>query len=324
MNCPICGSAAPKSELHTWKDPVGGEYYTLLRCRGCGTVFADPFRAPGAAWYEKFSTADSYTSANPDRFLSFLRMARLEPGSSVLDLGCGNGAFMRLAAARGLDAHGLDINPNAIAAAKAAGLSQVFEGTFAELMESEPGRRYDAVTMFDYFEHLDAPLESLRLAAKALRSGGLLFVNTPNEDRPMPFGRDDFDQPPHHLTRWTAASLSACLEANGFSVEKVESGYLPVREFSRRLVNLVTGLALAAARALRLVRRPGQVPAAGPGGAKAAVINTRRRLVRIFQEALYIAAFPFFLPLALYFKFTRKGAGIHLSVLARKREPGAR
>ncbi|MCH7870371.1 MAG: class I SAM-dependent methyltransferase, partial [Planctomycetes bacterium] len=70
-----------------------------------------------------------------------------------------------------------------------------------------PGDRFDAVTLFDCLEHLDDPNETVDRIAGMLARDGRIVVTVPNAERAMLFDRDNFDQPPHHLTRWTAPVL---------------------------------------------------------------------------------------------------------------------
>jgi cyclopropane fatty-acyl-phospholipid synthase-like methyltransferase len=61
--------------------------------------------------------------------------AGVGPATSLLDLGCGDGAFCAFAAARGATVHGLDVEPDAIAQA----LERLPGGDFQlRLMEQLP------------------------------------------------------------------------------------------------------------------------------------------------------------------------------------------
>jgi SAM-dependent methyltransferase len=76
----------------------------------------------------------------------------------------------------------------------------------AERVEDLPEQclgRYDAVTLFDVFEHLLDPAEGLRAAASCLRPGGLLLVSTADMDAwtwRMAGGRHWYLQTPQHLS----------------------------------------------------------------------------------------------------------------------------
>jgi ubiquinone/menaquinone biosynthesis C-methylase UbiE len=93
--------------------------------------------------------------------------AGIGPGTSLLDLGCGDGAFCAFAARRGANVHGLDVEPDAIARAlEAAPGADLRLG----LMENLPwgGASFDVVTAFNALQYaLDiemALIEAVRVA----------------------------------------------------------------------------------------------------------------------------------------------------------------
>jgi SAM-dependent methyltransferase len=95
--------------------------------------------------------------------------------TSLLDLGCGSGAFCAFADRRGAFVHGLDPEPDAIAQA----LEEVPGGDFRlGLMESLPWAdgSFDVVTAFNALQYaLDREL-ALMEAGRVLRSGGRIAV----------------------------------------------------------------------------------------------------------------------------------------------------
>ena len=99
----------------------------------------------------------------------------LRPGR-LLDIGCGNGAFLLRAQAAGWDVEGVE--PDAVAGgqARAHGLA-VFEGDIADFV---PADRYDVITLAHVIEHLHDPSAMLRVCADLLRPGGMLWIATPN------------------------------------------------------------------------------------------------------------------------------------------------
>ncbi|MGO9496042.1 MAG: class I SAM-dependent methyltransferase [Solirubrobacteraceae bacterium] len=96
--------------------------------------------------------------------------------TSLLDLGCGDGAFCALAARRGASVHGLDAEPDAIAQARDA----VPGGDFRlGLMESLPWAEdsFDVVTAFDAVQYaLDTEMALIE-ASRVLRADGRIAVS---------------------------------------------------------------------------------------------------------------------------------------------------
>ena len=139
-----------------------------------------------------------------------------DDGGRLLDVGCGNGAFLRLASEMGWNAEGLDFDPDAVRRAREAGLT-AREGGIGRL--AGESSRYDVITMSHVIEHVDDPLDLLRVLHGLLRPGGMLWRETPNLGSLgyRLYGRNwrDLD-PPRHLTLFNAASLVQAMTSVGF------------------------------------------------------------------------------------------------------------
>jgi SAM-dependent methyltransferase len=150
------------------------------------------------------------TPYHADRWEFQIVLPRIERGMAVADMGCGEGAFIRLAAARAARAVGVDHNTDAIRSLTDAG----FEGsssTFEEFSRRE-GAAFDVVCSFHTLEHLADPITAACAMRSLLRPGGRLFLSVPNRDR---FGRrndEPLDCPPHHLSRWGPHQLEELAE----------------------------------------------------------------------------------------------------------------
>lgn len=95
--------------------------------------------------------------------------------TSLLDLGCGNGAFCAFAAARGAIVHGLDAEPDSIAQA----MDAVPGGEFRlGMMETLPwsDASFDVVTTFNAMQYALDPELAMAEASRVVRIGGRLAV----------------------------------------------------------------------------------------------------------------------------------------------------
>ncbi len=139
------------------------------------------------------------------------------PGEGpVLDLGCGQGELVRLLGADGYRAHGIDISPEQVALARAAGADRVDLGDYRDTLPARPGH-YAAITATDLLEHLAKPevLSTFDHVAAALAPGGVFVARVPNAVSPLSghtrYG--DFT----HETSFTARSVRQLAAAAGFA-----------------------------------------------------------------------------------------------------------
>jgi SAM-dependent methyltransferase len=101
--------------------------------------------------------------------------AGIGEGTSLLDLGCGGGAFCAFAAVRGAIVHGLDAEPDSIAQAMEA----VPDGEFRlGMMETLPwsDASFDVVTAFNAMQYALDPELAMAEASRVVRIGGRLAV----------------------------------------------------------------------------------------------------------------------------------------------------
>jgi SAM-dependent methyltransferase len=101
--------------------------------------------------------------------------AGIGDGTSLLDLGCGDGAFCAFAARRGAIVHGLDAEPDAIAEAlEAAPGADLRLG----LMESLPwaDASFDVVTSFNALQYALDPEMALIEATRVVRPDGRIAI----------------------------------------------------------------------------------------------------------------------------------------------------
>jgi O-antigen chain-terminating methyltransferase len=107
----------------------------------------------------------------------------LPRGGPVVDVGCGRGEWLELLKESGVDAYGIDLNPEFVEGCVARGLDARVADALEHLAKV-PERSLAAVTAIHLVEHL--PIESLveliDLSIRALEPGGLLILETPNPD----------------------------------------------------------------------------------------------------------------------------------------------
>lgn len=101
--------------------------------------------------------------------------AGVGPGTSLLDLGCGDGAFCAFAARRGANVHGLDVEPDAIAKAlDAVPRADLRLGLMEDLPWDDAS--FDVVTSFNALQYAIDIEMALSEAGRVLRPDGRLAV----------------------------------------------------------------------------------------------------------------------------------------------------
>lgn len=137
-------------------------------------------------------------------------------GGMLLDVGCGDGSFLRLANTCGWNVVGLDPDPKAVVNAAGMGIT-VHEGGIDKF--NADSNLFDVITLNHVIEHVRDPIKLLRSAHRLLKPGGTLYVETPNRGS---FGAQMFGEswrglePPRHLVIFNQESLRIALRSVGF------------------------------------------------------------------------------------------------------------
>ena len=232
--CPLCGAAGTPIDSiaydeiwHTYADELGvtfsgdvrarhtpADTATLRVCHACRLQFFTP-KAPGAeGFYNELMSTVPYLA---DRWQFGAVRKRLRGVRSIIDGGCGSGAFLRsLEIARAV---GIDRNPDV--RAELARHDIEVHDDLADLAAREP-EAFDAICAFELLEHVDDVAAILEHTRKALKPGGRLFVSVPNIERSRPGGPAPLDLPPHHVSRWHASHGRVLAERFGLHLVRVD------------------------------------------------------------------------------------------------------
>ena len=104
---------------------------------------------------------------------------RSRPFGTLLEIGCGSGAALRMMANRGWRVRGLDFDAQAVESARRKGLAVDLGDVRAQRYAAQS---FDAITMNHVIEHAHDPRSLLRECHRLLAPGGALAIATPNPD----------------------------------------------------------------------------------------------------------------------------------------------
>ena len=99
------------------------------------------------------------------------------PNGTLLDVGCGNGRYLKSMRSIGWTVHGVEFNRRSVEQCRAAGLA-VHHGDLSSA--GLPQQGFDVITLRHVIEHIPTPQEFMAELAGLLKPGGLLIVETPN------------------------------------------------------------------------------------------------------------------------------------------------
>jgi 2-polyprenyl-3-methyl-5-hydroxy-6-metoxy-1,4-benzoquinol methylase len=159
-------------------------------------------------------------------------MLNVKPGK-LLDIGCGNGEFLKLADSYGWSVVGVDFDENAVREARSGGFDVRIGGVEAVA----DWEKFDFISLSHVIEHVYDPVALINSCYALLNNGGILWLETPNAES---IGRHIYKsswkglEPPRHIMLFNRPSLERLL---------LDAGFIKVEQKSHGLSGLYMGLA---------------------------------------------------------------------------------
>ena len=129
---------------------------------------------------------ETQLQANSQRFKHQVAvLSKLLPlkNARILDIGCGGGLFLSLLKQEGAEVTGIELSDSrAHYAATKHGLEIHKHPIESDFWQTGYENYFEAVTLWDVIEHVNAPFRTLQSAVNVLKNGGLLFIDTPCRD----------------------------------------------------------------------------------------------------------------------------------------------
>jgi SAM-dependent methyltransferase len=148
-------------------------------------------------------------------------------GKRLLDIGCGNGWYLKTMEKKGWQPFGYEFNKAFAQELSTTLRLPVFAG---EELLTEYANYFDLVTFNSSFEHLNKPRKVLELVRNSLRKGGKVIIAVPNpESREARLFKDRWFHldPPRHISLYNKELLSHLLKEVGFNDIQIEDLAVP-------------------------------------------------------------------------------------------------
>jgi SAM-dependent methyltransferase len=197
-----------------------GDSMSIKKCRKCGAIVqnVDFTKEEMLSWYEteynskiqKKEGREMYSERySHDLAVANVRLDKYKLSGRVLDVGCGNGAFVDACRARGLQAEGTVLEHNESEELK------FYQGELSSI--GFPTGSFDVVCYHDVLEHVQDPIAELKEARRILKIGGRLIVDFPRFYAPE--GQHHW-RPIQHLWMLTPDQLVKTIQDAGFTVSE--------------------------------------------------------------------------------------------------------
>lgn len=250
MKCIICNSSDWRYLFDT-RDrmfQLSGKF-SVYKCERCGFVRLAP-KPTNSQLKKYYPTSDYYSYSGSDKLSFFGRLRKYlvlhyyRPDflsrfiglflhvpampvfvnqGKILDIGCGSGETLALLQESGWNGYGMDIDTKAIDIAKKRGIKNVIVGPYEKLSVYKDNY-FDAIRMYHVIEHIDDPINCMRLAYKKLKKGGEIIIGTPNISSFIACYMKQYWynlDSPRHLYLFSPYTLSRLAQMNDFKDCKI-------------------------------------------------------------------------------------------------------
>jgi 2-polyprenyl-3-methyl-5-hydroxy-6-metoxy-1,4-benzoquinol methylase len=230
--CLLCGSRSLKS--------IYGNDHFLTKCSSCSFVFsrAIPTQTELQDFYDQYPLEDRISPLTIERYNEILDM--FEPYRStgkLLEFGCGEGYFLEEARKRNWQIVGIEIATQLIDKCKKKNI-EVYD-SLEKIKASDIGN-FDIVVSIEVIEHLSPPTPFVQDFKKQLRTGGALYMTTPNFNclSRLLIGRKwNNIVYPEHLCYYTPKTINKLLKDNQFERVFVKTTGISIARYKHAFLN---------------------------------------------------------------------------------------
>ncbi|PWV48971.1 bifunctional 2-polyprenyl-6-hydroxyphenol methylase/3-demethylubiquinol 3-O-methyltransferase UbiG [Chitinophaga sp. S165] len=226
--CPLCGAGNLHKALTAKDYTVSGESFDIYHCGHCSGRFTQ--HVPGPSEIGRYYQSQDYISHSETRKglinrlyhsvrkitmrskQNWVKAATGLKQGTLLDIGCGTGAFLHYMKQLGWQVTGLE--PDEIARNNAKTLYNIEPQPSDELF-SLPPQQFDAITMWHVLEHVHSLHDYLKQIRTLLKPEGSLIIAVPNYTSPDAEHYGPFwaaYDVPRHLYHFSPSSMEELLK----------------------------------------------------------------------------------------------------------------
>ena len=173
MRCPVCDS----NSRYFFRNRETKRPF--FRCEKCLYTFSTEQKPnfEEAKGFFKAQWEESPDGGCPDSYPLFYALLESvgRPSLKALDFGCGNGEFIRFLRNKGIETLGVDPIP----------VENDMKPYVYSTLDELPEKRFDVITAFEVFEHLDRPRDTLSQLLPFLDQNGFVFIATTLTNRAL-------------------------------------------------------------------------------------------------------------------------------------------
>ncbi|MGD0212471.1 MAG: class I SAM-dependent methyltransferase [Terriglobales bacterium] len=211
--CPMCSNRL-EAHLCGVSDHATGLQFDVLKCPVCGMGVTDPAPddlQPHYAGYYGARHGITARLCDQRRLAVVTKMAGPGRGRRLLDVGCGEGTFLRAASECGWEVIGNEMHADP---ARRLGLK-----VFSSLDECAALGPFDCVTLWHSLEHMPDPWAVIARIRGLVADNGLVLIAVPDFEglQSKTFGASWLHlDVPRHLYHFTAVSIDGMLFRTNF------------------------------------------------------------------------------------------------------------
>ena len=241
ISCPLCGSMKTKTLFinSNWR---------IATCQNCTIAWTEP--PPCKIKYEEKNFHSQFGFRDiaelPSQWKKGVLMQvdllarHLWPKARILEIGCGEGLFLKELSRRDFDVYGIEASKTAAETARKSGLN-VTTGYFPDTQLSGP---FDAVVMLHVLEHIPKPIDFLNQLGKTASGAIILLVQSNWKGLVPRYYKQKWYAwvPEQHFWHFTPKGLNLLLKRLHWKTIKVKYSSLSYRDsIISRIVGAIPG-----------------------------------------------------------------------------------